>query len=89
MVDSNHARLTGRSFDPPGVPKGTPGFSFGIDMDEFIVTRTHNFTTEWSEEDQEFVGTCLEYPSLSHLDKDQEEALNGIMRLVELIELEL
>jgi predicted HicB family RNase H-like nuclease len=36
----------------------------------------------WSEEDQEFVGLCAEFPSLSWLDADQEKALQGIVVLV-------
>ena len=37
----------------------------------------------WSEEDQEFVGLCAEFPSLSWLDEEQDAALQGIVRLVE------
>ncbi len=36
----------------------------------------------WSEEDQEYVGVCTEFPSLSWLDKDQAAALSGIVQLV-------
>jgi predicted HicB family RNase H-like nuclease len=36
----------------------------------------------WSEEDQEFVGLCAEFPSLSWLEKNQEAALRGIVALV-------
>ncbi len=36
----------------------------------------------WSEEDREFVGLCAEFPSLSWLDKKQEAALTGIVKLV-------
>lgn len=36
----------------------------------------------WSEEDQEFVGLCAEFPSLSHLATNQIEALQGIVELV-------
>lgn len=40
------------------------------------------FNTIWSEEDQEFVGLCDTYPSLSHLDPDENLALKGIKELV-------
>ncbi len=40
------------------------------------------YRVSWSEEDGEFVGTCLEFPSLSWLDKKQESALKGIRKLV-------
>lgn len=37
----------------------------------------------WSEEDKEFVGLCEEFPSLSWLADTQDEALQGIKKLVE------
>ena len=36
----------------------------------------------WSEEDQEFVGLCAEFPSLSWLAPDPDDALRGIRSLV-------
>jgi predicted RNase H-like HicB family nuclease len=42
----------------------------------------YNYRVIWSEPDQEYVGTCLEFPSLSWLAGSQGEALEGIMRLV-------
>jgi predicted HicB family RNase H-like nuclease len=36
----------------------------------------------WSEEDQEYVGLCAEFPSLSWLAGSQDEAWQGIRRLV-------
>ena len=43
----------------------------------------HTFRVDWSEEDQEYIGLCVEYPSLSHLDKEPRTALKGIIDLVE------
>lgn len=43
----------------------------------------YTFSVSWSEEDQEYVGVCKEFPSLSHLDPDREAALQGIKALVE------
>ena len=40
------------------------------------------YRVAWSEEDGEYVGTCAEFPSLSHLDADQDAALRGIRGLV-------
>ncbi len=40
------------------------------------------YRLSWSEEDGEYVGTCAEFPSLSHLDVDQDVALRGIRELV-------
>ena len=42
----------------------------------------YRYSIQWSPEDQEFVATVLEFPSLSWLDEDQFEALRGIERLV-------
>lgn len=36
----------------------------------------------WSAEDEEFVGLCSEFPSLSWLEPTLEEAFSGIRRLV-------
>lgn len=48
------------------------------------VTQAHLYTyrVTWSNEDQEFVGTCIEFPSLSWLDELPEAALSGIRQLV-------
>jgi predicted HicB family RNase H-like nuclease len=40
------------------------------------------YRVSWSEEDGEHVGTCLEFPSLSHLADDPEAALRGVRKLV-------
>ncbi len=45
-------------------------------------SKQYAYRVIWSEEDQEFVGLCAEFPSLSWLDKDQETALRGIVALV-------
>lgn len=42
----------------------------------------YGYRVLWSAEDQEFVGTCLEFPSLSWLARTQEKALAGIRALV-------
>src|SRR5207244_3752776 len=42
----------------------------------------YTYRVVWSEEDQEFVGLCAEFPSLSWLDRSQGAALAGIVRLV-------
>ncbi|MCC6811844.1 MAG: type II toxin-antitoxin system HicB family antitoxin [Deltaproteobacteria bacterium] len=42
----------------------------------------YTYRISWSEDDGEFVGTCAEFPSLSHLDKTDERALLGIKTLV-------
>lgn len=43
----------------------------------------YTYRVSWSEDDGEYVGTCAEFPSLSHLDPDRIEALRGIQALVE------
>lgn len=42
----------------------------------------YTYRITWSEGDREFVGLCVEFPSLSWLAKTQEAALNGIRRTV-------
>lgn len=45
--------------------------------------KNYSYRILWSEEDQNFVGECLEFPSLSWLAKTQIEALQGIVGLVQ------
>ena len=40
------------------------------------------YRVRWEPESQEYVGTCAEFPSLSHLATDQYAALRGIQELV-------
>ena len=42
----------------------------------------YTYRVLWSEEDGEYVGLCAEFPSLSWLASDQEEALRGIRQVV-------
>lgn len=42
----------------------------------------YTYRVTWSEDDEEYVGLCAEFPNLSWLDKSQEKALNGIRRVV-------
>jgi len=49
-------------------------------MDKTIDRFTYRVT--WSEDDQEHVGLCVEFPSLSWLEDTPEKALKGIRRLV-------
>jgi len=49
-------------------------------MSQKIDRYTYRIT--WSEYDGEFVGLCLEFPSLSWLAKSPEAALRGIRRVV-------
>ena len=47
----------------------------------------YTYRVIWSAEDEEFVGLCSEFPSLSWLEPTPEEAFSGIRRLVaEIIE---
>ena len=43
---------------------------------------SYTYRVIWSEEDEEYVGLCAEFPSLSWLDESLEEALHGIQQLV-------
>jgi len=42
----------------------------------------YTYRVTWSEEDQEYVGLCVEFPSLSWLASSPEAALNGIRQVV-------
>ncbi|MDZ7671195.1 MAG: toxin-antitoxin system HicB family antitoxin [Gammaproteobacteria bacterium] len=49
------------------------------------MTRTtdrYTYRVTWSEEDQEYVGLCAEFPSLSWLADEPEAAFTGICSLV-------
>jgi len=41
-----------------------------------------NFTVVWSKEDEEYVGLCPEFESLSFLAPTKKEAMIGIIELV-------
>lgn len=43
----------------------------------------YTYRIVWSEEDQEYVGLCAEFPSLSWVAGSPEEALRGIRKVVE------
>jgi predicted RNase H-like HicB family nuclease len=47
-----------------------------------VDTRHYTYRVAWSPEDKEYVGTCLEFPSLSWLAKSTRSALVGIERVV-------
>jgi predicted HicB family RNase H-like nuclease len=40
------------------------------------------YRVTWSDEDQEYVGLCAEFPSLSWLESSPEKSLQGIRKLV-------
>ena len=42
----------------------------------------YTYRITWSEEDNEYVGLCAEFPSLSWLSKTPESALKGIRNVV-------
>jgi hypothetical protein len=43
----------------------------------------YTYLVFWSENDEEYVGQCLEFPSLSFLDASYINALHGILGLIE------
>ena len=42
----------------------------------------YTYRVTWSEEDDEYVGVCAEFPSLSWLASEPESALHGIREIV-------
>jgi predicted HicB family RNase H-like nuclease len=43
----------------------------------------YTYRITWSKNDQEYVGLCAEFPSLSWLDQTPEDALHGIRKIVD------
>ena len=43
----------------------------------------YTYRITWSEDDNEYVGLCVEFPSLSWLARTPEAALHGIRKIVE------
>lgn len=43
----------------------------------------YTYRVFWSEEDEECVGLCVEFPGLSWLDENQQTAFSGIIELVQ------
>ncbi len=73
----------------PKLPRGQVAVSVSEEMareagnivdDEAALKYTYGIA--WSDEDQEYVGTCVQFPGLSWLAKDRDEALDGIKQLV-------
>jgi predicted HicB family RNase H-like nuclease len=48
-----------------------------------IQSDRYMYKITWSEKDKEYVGLCVEFPSLSWLAESQESALKGIRNVVE------
>lgn len=42
----------------------------------------YTYRVTWSEDDEEYIGLCVEFPSLSWLSRTPEAALKGIRRVV-------
>jgi predicted HicB family RNase H-like nuclease len=55
-------------------PKKVEGTKLNVDH--------YTFRVFWSPEDREYVGSCAEFSSLSHLDETPEAAFQGIRKLV-------
>jgi hypothetical protein len=51
-------------------------------METIDVTEHYTYRVSWSGEDDEYVASCLEFPSLSWLDTSRSSALDGIVALV-------
>ena len=49
----------------------------------------YTYRVTWSEDDNEYVGLCAEFPGLSWLENTPEKALRGIRRLVAEIVLDM
>ena len=45
-------------------------------------SKQYTYCVTWSAEDNEYVGLCAEFPSLSWLNADQSKAFSGIIHVV-------
>lgn len=45
-------------------------------------SKQYTYHVKWSAEDNEYIGLCAEFPSLSWLDADQSKAFAGIVDTV-------
>jgi predicted HicB family RNase H-like nuclease len=52
-------------------------------MGKLIKYSHYIYRITWSEDDNEFVGLCAEFPSLSYLASSPQKALSGIIKVVE------
>lgn len=52
------------------------------DHQKRIEAELYSYRVQWSEQDQEYIGLCAEFPSLSWLDASQGATLNGIVKVV-------
>lgn len=43
----------------------------------------YSYQIDWSEDDQEYIATCLEFPGLSSIEETQEQALIGLKEVLE------
>lgn len=48
-----------------------------------MVAEKYTYRVIWSTDDAEFIGLCVEFPSLSWLAPTQVKALSGIAKLVD------
>ena len=47
-----------------------------------IDEKHYTYRVTWSEEDEEFVALCAEFPSLSFLAKDRNQAIDGLTEII-------
>ena len=45
-------------------------------------SKQYTYRVMWSAEDNQYIGLCTEFPSLSWLDADQSKAFSGIVNVV-------
>lgn len=46
------------------------------------LANAHDYSMSWSRDDQEFVATCADFPSLSWLSTSADDAVAGLQSLV-------
>lgn len=54
----------------------------GVEAKENMKDDHYTYRVSWSEKDNEYIGLCAEFPSLSWLASEHEEAFQGIRQVV-------
>ena len=74
-----HSKLQGNGKTLPG----STGHKGRRDASQVYPVNCYTYRVHWSEADQAYVGTCVEFPSLSNIASSPTRAVSGMQRLVE------
>ena len=82
-MNSERQPLRGQTLLKPSTATGPgPGPNPKNDSQVKMTEDKINYTVFWSDEDPEYAGASPQFPSLSWIDKDPDQAYAGIRKLV-------